>query len=136
MPTTTVFVSHTQVKKEKTMLDDSQFLEGVNEEAPELLEAATTILEFTDVFDEAELTYDDDGVACVSVDFSLAYPDAEEPKPGESWTAGVYVDEAEVLHLRAGMSDVKIITARERMTLDEFVEVLWKVRERLVEDQA
>lgn len=118
------------------MLDDSQFLEGVNEEAPELLEAATTILEFTDVFDEAELTYDDDGVACVSVDFSLAYPDAEEPKPGDSWTAAVYGDEAEVWHLRTGMSEVKIITARERMTLDEFVDVLWKVRERLVEDQA
>ena len=117
------------------MLDNSQFLEGVNEEAPELLEAATTILGFADVFDQAELTYDDDGVACLGVEFPLPYPD-DEPKPDESWTATVYGDEAEVRHLRAATSGVKIITSRERMPLDDFVEVLWRIRERLVEDQA
>lgn len=81
------------------MFESPWLLESVNEEAPELLEAATTILEFADVFDEAALSHDDDGVTCVSVAFSLPYP-IDEPKPGESWTAAVYGDEAEVWHLR------------------------------------
>jgi len=117
------------------MFADSRFLEGVDAEAPELLEAATTIMEFADVFDEAEVTYDDDSVACVGIDFSLPYPYGDEPKPGESWTAAVYGDEAEVWHLRAKTSGIKIIQARERMPLDEFVDVLWRLRDRLAGDQ-
>lgn len=78
------------------MFDDSEFIESVDVETPELLNAATKILKFTDVFDDIALTYDDDGVACLGVDFSLPYPDDQDPKPGESWTATVYRGEAEI----------------------------------------
>ena len=118
------------------MLDDSQFLKSVDADAPELFEAATTLLEFADVFDGAEVSSGNDDVACLSIDFSLPYPDEEKPEPGESWMAAVYVDEVEVWHLGACTSGVNIVTAMERMPLTEFVTLLRKLRERLVGDQA
>lgn len=110
--------------------DESQFLEQVEVEAAGLLAAAETILNFIDVFEDTEVTYDDDGVACLHVTFSLPHPDDDEPKPDESWTAAVYEAEAEVWHLRNRPDGLTIIVARERMPLDEFVEVLWRVREK------
>ncbi len=112
------------------MFDDPEFLDSVDAQAPELLAAAETILEFNDVFDGAEVSYDDDGVACLGIDFSLPYPDEDEPKPEESWTASVYVDEAEVWHLQDEPSGLKKILFRERMPLTEFVELLGKVRQK------
>ena len=118
------------------MFDDPEFLDSVNAEAPELLAASETILEFNDVFDGAEMSYDDDGVACLGIDFSVPYPGDDEPKPGESWTASVYPDEAEVWHLRDEPSGLKKILFRERMPLTEFVDLLWKLRERSKGEQA